>query len=62
MSEYELELVTLAKNRGDSITKQLADLLCKRDAEIEALTAENQRLFASMLTMALDDEIRKTQV
>jgi hypothetical protein len=28
-------------------------------AEIEALQAENERLFASMLTMALDEEVRK---
>jgi hypothetical protein len=61
MTEYELELVQLAKNRGDSVTRQLADILIEQDAEIEALTAENQRLFASMLTMALDDELRKKQ-
>jgi hypothetical protein len=35
------------------------DFIRQQQAEIEALKAENERLFASMLTMALDEEVRK---
>jgi len=40
--------------------EQAATMLRQQQAEIEALKAENERLFASMLTMALDEEVRKT--
>ena len=36
-------------------------MLRQQQAEIDALKAENERLFASMLTMALDEEVRKAQ-
>jgi cell division protein FtsB len=41
--------------------KQAATMLRQQQAEIDALKAENERLFASMLTMALDEEVRKAQ-
>jgi guanylate kinase len=37
MTPYELELVAIAKNRGDSVTRQLAEILQKQQAEIEEL-------------------------
>jgi len=37
MTPYELELVAIAKNRGDSVTRQLAEILQKQDAQIEEL-------------------------
>jgi len=36
MTAYELELVAMAKNRGDSLSRQLADVV-KKQAEIESL-------------------------
>ena len=36
-------------------------MLRQQQAEIAELKAENERLFASMLTMALDEEVRKAQ-
>ena len=37
MTPYELELVAIAKNRGDSVTRQLAEILQKQDAQIAEL-------------------------
>ena len=37
MTAYELEVVEIAKNRGDSISRQLADILKKQDAQITEL-------------------------
>ena len=37
MTPYELELVAIAKNRGDSVTRQLAEILQKQNAQIEEL-------------------------
>jgi DNA repair exonuclease SbcCD ATPase subunit len=37
MTAYELELVAMAKNRGDSLSRQLADTVKKQDEQIEAL-------------------------
>ena len=37
MTPYELGLVAIAKNRGDSVTRQLAEILQKQDAQIEEL-------------------------
>ena len=37
MTAYELELVTMAKNRGDSLSRQLADIVKKQDEQIESL-------------------------
>ena len=36
-NELADELVWIAKNRGDSISRQLADIVCQQQAEIEAL-------------------------
>ena len=36
-NELADELVLIAKNRGDSISRQLADIVCQQQAEIEAL-------------------------
>ena len=43
MTAYELELVAMAKNRGDSLSRQLADMLRQQQAEIEALRKELKR-------------------
>ena len=42
MNSNELadELVWIAKNRGDSISRQLADIVRQQQAEIEALKAK----------------------
>jgi len=37
MTAYELELIAMAKNRGDSLSRQLADIVKKQAEEIEAL-------------------------
>ena len=37
MTAYELELVAMAKNRGDSLSRQLADIVKKQDEQIESL-------------------------
>ena len=37
MTLYELEVVEIAKNRGDSISRQLADIVKKQDAQIAEL-------------------------
>ena len=37
MTAYELELIAMAKNRGDSLSRQLADTVKKQDEQIEAL-------------------------
>jgi cell shape-determining protein MreC len=39
--------------------EKAATMLRQQQAEIEAVKAENERLFASMITMALDEEVRK---
>jgi ribosomal protein S13 len=36
-NELADELVWIAKNRGDSISRQLADIVCQQQAEIESL-------------------------
>ena len=36
-NELADELVLIAKNRGDSISRQLADIVCQQQAEIESL-------------------------
>jgi hypothetical protein len=36
-NELADEMVWIAKNRGDSISRQLADIVCQQQAEIEAL-------------------------
>jgi transcriptional regulator NrdR family protein len=37
MTAYELELIAMAKNRGDSLSRQLADTVKKQNEQIEAL-------------------------
>lgn len=37
MTAYELELIAMAKNRGDSLSRQLADTVKKQDEQIDAL-------------------------
>ena len=46
MNSNELadELVWIAKNRGDSISRQLADIVRQQQAEIEALKRHRNRL------------------
>jgi hypothetical protein len=39
MTAYELELVAMAKNRGDSLSRQLADTVKKQDEQITELEA-----------------------
>ena len=48
MNSNELadELVWIAKNRGDSISRQLADIVRQQQAEIEALKVIVERLIA----------------
>ena len=60
MTAYELELVTMAKNRGDSISRQLADIVCQQQAEIESLgkAFEGERKYARYLSkLCLDNKI-----
>ena len=42
MTAYELELVAMAKNRGDSLSRQLADTVKKQDEQITELEALKQ--------------------
>ena len=42
MTAYELELVAMAKNRGDSLSRQLADIVKKQDEQITELEALKQ--------------------
>ena len=45
-NELADELVWIAKNRGDSISRQLADIVRQQQAEIEALKVIVERLIA----------------
>ena len=44
MTAYELELIAMAKNRGDSLSRQLADTVKKQDEQIESLRKELQKI------------------
>ena len=60
MTAYELELVAMAKNRGDSLSRQLADILRQQQAEIEALEKafEGERKYARYLSkLCIDNKI-----
>jgi hypothetical protein len=43
-ANYVDELVWMAKNRGDSISRQLADLVRQQAQEIKSLKKENENL------------------
>jgi hypothetical protein len=55
MTAYELELVAMAKNRGDSLSRQLADTVKKQDEQITELEALKKKL--ENLPMSLKDDI-----
>ena len=55
MTAYELELVAMAKNRGDSLSRQLADIVKKQDEQITELEALKKKL--ENLPMSLKDDI-----
>jgi gas vesicle protein len=43
MTAYELELIAMAKNRGDSLSRQLADIVKKQDEQITELESLKMR-------------------
>jgi hypothetical protein len=67
-NELADELVWIAKNRGDSISRQLADIVCQQQAEIESLklreltdeeiTEEIEKIFGKII----DPEVLKDEL
>ena len=51
-NELADELVWIAKNRGDSISRQLADIVRQQQAEIEALKAKLAYMFEQEIKSA----------
>jgi DNA-directed RNA polymerase subunit F len=58
MTENELadELVRIAKNRGDSISRQLADIVCQQQTDIKALRSHRAWIEETASIKELTDE------
>ena len=56
------ELVWIAKNRGDSISRQLADIVRQQQAEIEKLGSELDRIVELYTDKAIENEALKKEL
>ena len=55
-NELADELIWIAKNRGDSISRQLADIVRQQQAEIEKLGSELDRIVELYTDKAIENE------
>jgi NADH:ubiquinone oxidoreductase subunit E len=59
--DVDIDFLNETINQQAAEIEAAIELVRKLQEEREALKKENERLFASMLTMALDEEVRKAQ-
>ena len=58
-NELADELIWIAKNRGDSVSRQLADIVSQQQAEIEVLKSELDRAVELYTDKAIENEALK---